>query len=90
MSNLNTFSTADQVTTITTRKTEWTYDRHGEGGNLADFRVSGQHNLGTSPFQAVMLDVYVQNRKSREEFRLTKADAEALRDMFTDIANMMA
>ena len=52
--------------------------------------MRGRHNQGASPFNAVDFEVWVQGRQSNEHFQLSKRDAEALRDMFAEIALNMA
>ena len=93
MSNQNAnvlpFVTNQKLDTVTYRTDEWLYDPKGNN-SYPDFKVRGHHSLGADPFQAVQLEVFVSGRQSNEHFKLVKADAEALRDMFADIANKMS
>ena len=93
MSNQNTanvlpFITNQKIDTVTYRTDEWVYDSKGNN-TCPDFKVRGHHSNGANPFQAVRLEVYVSGRQSNEHFHLAKTDAEALRDMFADIASKM-
>lgn len=83
------FTSTQDIKQVTYRTDTWTYDPKGNTSS-PDFKVRGRHNQGASPFNAVDFEVYVQGRMSNEHFQLSKRDAEALRDMFTEIVNNMA
>lgn len=83
------FTSTQDIDIVTYRTDTWTYDPKGNTSS-PDFKVRGRHNQGASPFNAVDFEVWVQGRQSNEHFQLSKRDAEALRDMFAEIALNMA
>lgn len=83
-----TFKSTSTVKKVTYRTANWAYDTGGNHSN-PDFKVFAHHSEGKTRFSSVLFEVFVAGRQSNESFRLTRADAIALRDMFDSISEDM-